>query len=151
MVVQTKVKKYYLIKLFFFRRKILHSLFDRADSASKNAPSGELKVKQVEVGLADLSLLGKQTISQLGMSGKKALDELKFASSETSSSSTPSEKDPITTRVPPLPPGRKKRVKKFFLFKFFDFVQQYPKILEKRFPGAMNVYRVFMVGVKVSS
>lgn len=32
--------------------------------------------------------------------------------------------------------------------RFIDYVQNYDKLLEKKFPSAMNVYRVFLVGVK---
>ncbi|XP_063701381.1 LETM1 domain-containing protein 1 [Culicoides brevitarsis] len=39
-------------------------------------------------------------------------------------------------------------VRGYFFGKFFDYVQNYDKIIEKRFPGAMQVYRVFMTGVR---
>lgn len=36
-----------------------------------------------------------------------------------------------------------------FLFgRFFNYVQNYDKVIEKRFPSAVQVYRVFMTGVK---
>lgn len=49
-----------------------------------------------------------------------------------------------------LPPKPRKKVSNFVFAKFFRFVQGYPKVLEKNFPGAMNVYRVFVVGFKVN-
>lgn len=42
----------------------------------------------------------------------------------------------------------KKNVRGYLFGRFIDYVQNYDKILEKRFPAAMQVYRVFMVGVK---
>lgn len=32
--------------------------------------------------------------------------------------------------------------------KYIDYVQNYDKVLESKFPAAMNIYRVFMVGIK---
>lgn len=42
----------------------------------------------------------------------------------------------------------KRNVRGYLFGRFFDYVQNYDKIIEKRFPKAMHVYRVFMVGVK---
>lgn len=39
-------------------------------------------------------------------------------------------------------------VRGYLLGRFFDYVQKYDKLIEKRFPGAVHVYRVFMTGVK---
>lgn len=39
-------------------------------------------------------------------------------------------------------------VQEYFFTRFFNYISNYDKVLEKKFPAAMNVYRVFMVGVK---
>jgi len=54
------------------------------------------------------------------------------------------------SQMPPNPKPKKK-VRNFVFAKFFRFVQGYHKILENNFPGAMHVYRVFVVGFKVFS
>lgn len=61
-------------------------------------------------------------------------------------SSSQSQKSTPTAPHTPPRPIKPKKVTKFFLFKFFEFVKKFP---EKKFPGAMNVYRVFTIGVKV--
>lgn len=46
---------------------------------------------------------------------------------------------------------RKPRVspfRQYLLSRYMQYVQQYETVLEKRFPAAMHVYRVFMVGIK---
>ncbi|CRK95744.1 CLUMA_CG009201, isoform A [Clunio marinus] len=42
----------------------------------------------------------------------------------------------------------RENVRQYFFTRFFNYISNYDKILEKRFPAAMHVYRVFMVGVK---
>lgn len=42
----------------------------------------------------------------------------------------------------------RENVRHYFFQKFFFYIANYDKVLEKRFPAAMHVYRVFMVGVK---
>lgn len=42
----------------------------------------------------------------------------------------------------------RENVRQYFFTRFFTYISNYDKILEKRFPAAMHVYRVFMVGVK---
>lgn len=39
-------------------------------------------------------------------------------------------------------------IRGYALDRFINYVKNYDKILEKKFPGAMKVYRVFMDGVK---
>lgn len=43
---------------------------------------------------------------------------------------------------------RRKNVRGYLFGRFFNYVQNYDKVIEKRFPGAVQVYRVFMTGVK---
>lgn len=43
----------------------------------------------------------------------------------------------------------RRKVSSYFFGKFFEFVQRYQTWLGKMFPGAMHVYRVFVVGFKV--
>lgn len=52
---------------------------------------------------------------------------------------------------PPMPPKRRppKKMSNFVFQKFYDFVQGYQQLMETRFPQAMQVYRVFVVGFKV--
>ncbi|KAJ8670651.1 hypothetical protein QAD02_001910 [Eretmocerus hayati] len=48
--------------------------------------------------------------------------------------------------------GKKSRVnsiKKYWLFRYVDYVKNYDQVLEKNFPKTMHVYRVFSVGTKV--
>lgn len=40
------------------------------------------------------------------------------------------------------------RVEGYVFTRYIDYLQNYEKVLEKRFPAAMKVYRVFMDGVK---
>ncbi|XP_019554251.2 LETM1 domain-containing protein 1 [Aedes albopictus] len=42
----------------------------------------------------------------------------------------------------------KRNVQGYVFSRFFDYVKNYDKVLEKKFPSAMHVYRVFLVGVK---
>ncbi|GAB0086560.1 LETM1 domain-containing protein [Sergentomyia squamirostris] len=42
----------------------------------------------------------------------------------------------------------RKNVRGYVFTRYFDYLQNYDKVLEKKFPAAMHVYRVFMVGVK---
>lgn len=49
---------------------------------------------------------------------------------------------------PPMPPRPATKVNNFIFQKFLDFVQGYQSLMEKRFPQAMHVYRVFIVGFK---
>lgn len=39
-------------------------------------------------------------------------------------------------------------IRGYALDRFINYVKNYDKVLEKKFPGAMKVYRVFMDGVK---
>lgn len=41
-----------------------------------------------------------------------------------------------------------KKVQGYVFHRYIDYVQNYDKLLEKKFPSAMHVYRVFLVGVK---
>jgi hypothetical protein len=41
-----------------------------------------------------------------------------------------------------------KEIKSYALAKYADYVRNYEKVLEVRFPRAMKVYRIFSVGVK---
>lgn len=41
----------------------------------------------------------------------------------------------------------KRNVQGYVFSRFFDYVKNYDKVLEKKFPSAMHVYRVFLVGV----
>uniref|UniRef100_A0A1B6C6Z9 Letm1 RBD domain-containing protein n=1 Tax=Clastoptera arizonana TaxID=38151 RepID=A0A1B6C6Z9_9HEMI len=43
---------------------------------------------------------------------------------------------------------RFKSSREYVLSRYMDFVQNYEAVLEKRFPAAIRVYRVFMVGIK---
>jgi hypothetical protein len=42
----------------------------------------------------------------------------------------------------------RENVRQYFFTRFLTYISNYDKVLEKRFPAAMHVYRVFMVGVK---
>lgn len=42
----------------------------------------------------------------------------------------------------------KQNVEGYFLTKYIDYIKNYEKVLEKKFPAAMNVYRTFVVGMK---
>lgn len=42
----------------------------------------------------------------------------------------------------------KRNVQGYVFSRFFDYVKNYDKVLEKKFPSAMHVYRVFLVGVR---
>lgn len=39
-------------------------------------------------------------------------------------------------------------VSQYFFSRFFQYISNYDKVLEKKFPSAMHIYRVFMFGVK---
>lgn len=42
----------------------------------------------------------------------------------------------------------KQNVQGYFLTKYIDYVKNYEKVLETKFPSAMNVYRTFVIGMK---
>lgn len=39
-------------------------------------------------------------------------------------------------------------IRGYFFTRFIDYVKNYDKVLEKKFPGAMKAYHVFINGVK---
>lgn len=39
-------------------------------------------------------------------------------------------------------------VSQYFFSRFFQYISNYDKVLEKKFPSAMHIYRVFSLGVK---
>jgi hypothetical protein len=41
-----------------------------------------------------------------------------------------------------------KKIKDYALSRYMQLVRGYEKVLEKKFPTAMHVYRIFMVGIK---
>lgn len=45
-------------------------------------------------------------------------------------------------------PSRTKIVKQYVLSRYMQLVKSYEKVLEKKFPTALHVYRIFMVGIK---
>jgi hypothetical protein len=53
-----------------------------------------------------------------------------------------------------LPPSKysskvvRRNVQGYVFTRFIDYVQNYDKLLEKKFPNAMSIYRVFLSGVK---
>lgn len=54
---------------------------------------------------------------------------------------------------PSLQGGDKKSrvtvLKKYWIFRYVDYIKNYEKVLERNFPATMHVYRVFSVGTKV--
>jgi hypothetical protein len=42
----------------------------------------------------------------------------------------------------------RENVRQYFFTRFFKYISTYDKVLEKKFPGAMHIYRVVMLGVK---
>lgn len=44
--------------------------------------------------------------------------------------------------------GNVKDIRGYVLGRFMEYIKNYERVLEKKFPGAMKVYRVFMDGVK---
>jgi hypothetical protein len=42
----------------------------------------------------------------------------------------------------------RENVRQYFFTRFFDYLQNYDKVLEKKFPAAIHIYRVFMIGMK---
>lgn len=42
----------------------------------------------------------------------------------------------------------RENVRQYLFTRFFNYIANYDKVLEKKFPSAMHVYRVFVVGVK---
>jgi LETM1-like protein. len=45
-------------------------------------------------------------------------------------------------------PKSTKLIKQYALSRYMQLVKSYEKVLEKKFPTAMHVYRIFMVGIK---
>lgn len=45
-------------------------------------------------------------------------------------------------------PRSTKIIKQYALSRYMQLVKSYEKVLEKKFPTAMHVYRIFMVGIK---
>jgi len=70
------------------------------------------------------------------------------ASTDSLTATSSSQSQPQVSQ-PPLPPKKRKPVSAYLFSRFFTFVESYPAKLEKNFPGAMHVYRVFVVGFKV--
>jgi len=127
------------------------------------------------VGGAVLSQLRRQlhTSQQLGMvtgetsggsgGGSQSKPIVPVAEKLVSSSSSSPASPPLPAAPPPQrsinssnqpplipgPPKREKKVTNFLFKKFFAFVQGYQDMMEKKFPDAMKVYRVFILGVKV--
>ena len=39
-------------------------------------------------------------------------------------------------------------IKKYWIFRYIDYIKNYDKVLEKNFPQAVHIYRVFSIGTK---
>jgi hypothetical protein len=46
------------------------------------------------------------------------------------------------------PKYSRENVRQYFFSRFFTYISNYDKVLEKNFPSAMLVYRVFTIGMK---
>lgn len=57
-------------------------------------------------------------------------------------------KQVVKSKVKLSPEEVRKNVRGYMFTRFFDYVKNYDKVLEKNFPSAMKVYRVFFDGVK---
>lgn len=55
---------------------------------------------------------------------------------------------PDEKKAPKFSKDLKLNVRRYVFSKYIEAVKNYDKVLEKRFPAAMNVYRVFVVGMK---
>lgn len=42
----------------------------------------------------------------------------------------------------------RENVRQYFFSRFYNYLSNYDKVLEKNFPSAMHIYRVFMIGMK---
>ena len=42
----------------------------------------------------------------------------------------------------------RQNVQGYVLTKYINYIKNYDKVLEKKFPAAMNVYRVFVIGIQ---
>lgn len=65
----------------------------------------------------------------------------------SASSSTPSN-DEFNKAKQTKAGNVKRNVQGYVFTRYIDYVQNYDKVLESKFPSAMHVYRVFLVGVK---
>lgn len=54
----------------------------------------------------------------------------------------------VRTKIKEVGHKVSKEVKSYALTKYVNYVRNYDKVLEVRFPKAMRVYRVFSVGIK---
>ncbi|KAH8380232.1 hypothetical protein KR009_009582, partial [Drosophila setifemur] len=127
---------------------------ERRDFATKPTPAPAQIKRNVA---AEITSVGK-AIYETGWDVAKPIDQPKMSSS--SSSSTP----------PPPPPSKKPEDEKqakdtgdsvkskreqmrdnmqdYIFTRYFNYVKNYDKVLEKNFPKAMQLYRVFFDGVK---
>lgn len=42
----------------------------------------------------------------------------------------------------------RENIRQYFFARFFTYISNYDKVLEKNFPKAVHIYRVFMIGMK---
>ncbi|XP_059615802.1 LETM1 domain-containing protein 1 [Phlebotomus argentipes] len=75
-----------------------------------------------------------------------AVAQRRLESSDGSSTPGKGDKEPKTSKYSRA--NVRKNVRGYVFTRYFDYLQNYDKVLEKKFPAAMHVYRVFMVGVK---
>lgn len=54
----------------------------------------------------------------------------------------------VVAKAKVSPQQVRENVRSYVFIRFFDHVKNYDKVLEKNFPSAMKVYRVFFDGVK---
>ncbi|XP_035707075.1 uncharacterized protein LOC110848636 isoform X2 [Folsomia candida] len=114
--------------------------FETVSNINKEKRSTTIQIQRVAVTSSDiLPSIPSTTPPGSSQNRESPVTHLSDISSSQSQKSTPT-----APHTPPRP-IKPKKVTKFFLFKFFEFVKKFP---EKKFPGAMNVYRVFTIGVK---
>lgn len=79
----------------------------------------------------------------------KSIADEKSSSSEAPSSSQPLAKPSLSSSARNYNPQKmREKVQGYFFTRFIDYLKNYDKVLEKKFPGAMKAYHVFMNGVK---
>jgi len=102
---------------------------------------------------AEITSVGK-VIYETGWDANKPTDKPKVQKPSSSSSQQPAQGAPEDEKRKELDTVKSKRdqmrdnMQDYIFTRYFNYVKNYDKVLEKNFPKAMQLYRVFFDGVK---
>lgn len=119
--------------------------------STKPAPAAPAQIKRNVA--AEITSVGK-AIYETGWDAKKPIEKPMTTQSSSSPPPPPVEKKPEDEKRKEPDTLKSKRdqmrdnMQDYIFTRYFNYVKNYDKVLEKNFPKAMQLYRVFFDGVK---